>query len=45
MMLDAIYDEIQESKVKYGINGFINLMCIENPNEDMTLMFLKHLLN
>ena len=43
MMLDTIYDEIQESKVKYGINGFINLMCIENPNEDMTLMFFKTL--
>ena len=43
MMLDTIYDEIQESKVKYGINGFINLMCIENPKEDMTLMFFKTL--
>ena len=43
MMLDAIYDEIQESKVKYGINGYINLMCVDNPNEDMTLMFFKTL--
>lgn len=43
MMLDAIYDEIQESKVAYGINGFVNLMCIENPSEDMTLMFFKTL--
>lgn len=43
MMLDAIYDEIQESKVRYGINGYINLMCTENPSEDMTLMFFKTL--
>lgn len=43
MMLDAIYDEIQESKVRYGINGYINLMCVENPNEDMALMFFKTL--
>lgn len=43
MMLDAIYDEIQESKVRYGINGYINLMCVENPSEDMTLMFFKTL--
>ncbi len=33
----------KNQKVKYGINGFINLMCIENPNEDMTLMFFKTL--
>ena len=43
MMLDAIYDEIQESKVKYGINGYINLMCVDNPSEDMALMFFKTL--
>ncbi len=43
MMLDAIYDEIQESKVKFGINGYINLMCVDNPSEDMALMFFKTL--
>lgn len=43
MMLDAIYDEVQEIKVRYGINGYINLMCTENPSEDMILMFFKTL--
>lgn len=43
MMLDTIYDEIQENKVSYGVNGYINLMCVDEPNEDMALMFFKTL--
>ncbi len=43
MLLDAICDEIQEIKVAYNVNGYINLMCTEDPNEDMALMFFKTL--
>lgn len=43
MLLDAICDEIQEIKVAYNVNGYINLMCVDDPNEDMALMFFKTL--
>jgi len=43
MLLDAICDEIQEIKVAYNVNGYINLMCTDDPNEDMALMFFKTL--
>lgn len=43
MMLDGIVDEIQEEKVKYNVNGFLNLLQSENPNMDMALMFFKTL--
>jgi len=43
LMLDGIVDEIQESKVKYNVNGFINLLQTDDPNMDMALMFFKTL--
>lgn len=40
-LLDVITDEPQLSKVDYQINGYLNLLRIENPNEDMALMFFR----
>lgn len=42
MLLDQIVDEIQEQKVDYNVNGYINLIKA-NANEDMALMFFKTL--
>lgn len=41
MLLDNIVDEIQTSKVKYSVNGYINLIQTEDANLDMSLMFFK----
>ncbi len=43
MLLDQIVEEIQEKKVDYNVNGYINLVKSENANEDMALMFFKTL--
>ncbi len=43
MLLDNITDEIQESKVYYSVNGYVNLLCSDNVNEDMALMFFRTL--
>ena len=42
MLLDQIVDEIQEQKVDYNVNGYINLIKA-NVNEDTALMFFKTL--
>ena len=41
MLLDNIVDEIQQSKVQYSVNGYVNLLQTENANLDMSLMFFK----
>lgn len=41
MLLDNIVDEIQLSKVKYSVNGYVNLLQTENASLDMSLMFFK----
>lgn len=43
MLLDQIVDEIQEQKVDYNVNGYINLIKSNNANEDIALMFFKTL--
>ena len=43
LMLDGIVDEVEEEKVKYNVNGFLNLIQADNPNMDMALMFFKTL--
>ena len=43
LMLDGIVDEIQPQKVKYNVNGFINLLQTDDANMDMALMFFKTL--
>ena len=43
MLLDQIVDEIQEKKVDYNVNGYINLIKSDNTNEDVALMFFKTL--
>lgn len=43
MLLDQIIDEIQEKKVDYNVNGYINLIKNDNTNEDVALMFFKTL--
>ncbi|MBR3173769.1 MAG: hypothetical protein IKF24_04505 [Eubacterium sp.] len=43
MLLDQIVDEIQELKVKYLVNGYINILSSDNTNDDMALMFFKTL--
>lgn len=43
MLLDQIVDEIQEKKVDYNVNGYINLIKSDNTNEDLALMFFKTL--
>lgn len=42
-MLDNIISENQEQKVQYNINGYINLMGIENPNDDVIFTFFQTL--
>lgn len=39
MLLDQIVDEIQERKIDYNLNGYINLIKSDNINEDVALMF------
>lgn len=43
MLLDQIVDEIQVQKVKYQVNGYINIITSDNQNEDMALIFFKTL--
>ncbi len=43
MLLDQIVDEIQEKKVDYNVNGYINLIKGDSTNEDLALMFFKTL--
>lgn len=43
MLLDQIVDEIQEQKVDYNVNDYINLIKSEDANEDLALMFFKTL--
>lgn len=43
LLLDNIVDEIQQSKVNYSVNGYVNLLQTEEPNQDMALMFFKTL--
>lgn len=43
MLLDQIVDEMQEQKVDYNVNGYINLIKNNNANEDIALMFFKTL--
>lgn len=42
-LLDNIVSENQEQKVQDNINGFINLMAVENPNDDMVFTFFSTL--
>lgn len=39
IIVDYVIDEVQEEKIKYIVNGFINLASIENPNEDFVLFY------
>lgn len=41
MLLDNIVDEIQPEKVKYSVNGYVNILQTEDANMDMALMFFK----
>lgn len=41
MLLDNITDEIQQEKVQYSVNGYVNLLQTEKANLDMALMFFK----
>lgn len=43
VLLDNIISENQEQKVQYNINGYINLMGIENPNDDVVFTFFHTL--
>ena len=42
-LLDNIVSENQEQKVQYNINGYINLMMLENPNDDIVFTFFNTL--
>lgn len=42
-LLDNIVSENQERKVQYNINGYINLMSVENPNDDIVFTFFSTL--
>lgn len=42
-LLDNIVSENQEQKVQYNINGYINLMMLENPNDDVVFTFFNTL--
>ncbi len=42
-LLDNIVSENQEAKVKYNINGYINLMAVRNPNDDIVFTFFNTL--
>lgn len=39
MISDYVLDEVQEEKIKYIVNGFINLASIENAKEDFVLHY------
>lgn len=43
VLLDNIISENQEQKVKDNINGYINLMGVENPNDDIVFTFFHTL--
>lgn len=43
VLLDNIISENQEQKVQDNINGYINLMGIENPNDDIVFTFFHTL--
>lgn len=43
VLLDNIVSENQEQKVQDNINGYINLMGIENPNDDIVFTFFHTL--
>jgi len=36
---DVVLDEVQEEKIKYIVNGFINLASIPNAKEDFVLIY------
>lgn len=42
-LLDNIISENQEQKVQDNNNGFINLMSVENPNDDIVFTFFNTL--
>lgn len=43
VLLDNLISENQEQKVQDNINGFINLMGVENPNDDIVFTFFHTL--
>ena len=43
LLLDGIVDEPEEEKVRFNVNGFINLLQTDDANMDMALMFFKTL--
>ena len=43
VLLDNIISENQEEKIQDNINGFINLMAVENPNDDIVFTFFNTL--
>ncbi len=43
VLLDNIVSENQEQKVQDNINGFINLMSVKNPNDDIVFTFFNTL--
>ena len=36
---DYVLEEVQKDKIKYLVNGFVNLASIEKPNEDFVLTY------
>lgn len=42
-LLDNIVSENQEQKVQDNINGFINLMSVDKPNDDIVFTFFNNL--
>lgn len=43
VLFDHIISENQEQKVQDNINGYINLMAVENPNDDIIFTFFSTL--
>lgn len=43
VLFDHIISENQEKKVQDNINGYINLMGVENPNDDVVFNFFRTL--
>ena len=43
LLLDGIVDEIEEEKVKFEVNAFINLLKTDDVNMDMSMLFFKTL--
>lgn len=43
VLFDHIISENQEQKVQDNINGYINLMAVENPNDDIVFTFFSTL--